>query len=173
MKSSGPDSKVQVFTMVIKEANEADKGILIGLIRDSFRDVAEKFGFTAQNCPKFVGFNAKERVDKDFKKGLRYFILEENNQICGCVALEEGAPDVCYLGRLSVLPRYRRKGYGQALVNHIFDQARTIASRRVEIGIISKDRKLKNWYRKFGFVQKGTNKFDHLPFIMAFMSVEL
>jgi len=159
--------------MVIKEANEADKGVLIGLIRDSFRDVAEKFGLTTQNCPKFVGFGAKERVDKDFEKGLRYYILEENDQACGCVALEKAGPDVCYLGRLSVLPRHRKKGYGEALVNHIFDQARTIGFRRVEIAIISKDKKLKNWYRKFGFVQKGTKKFDHLPFIVAFMSVEL
>jgi len=89
------------------------------------------------------------------------------------VALEEADPDVCYLGRLSVLPRHRRKGYGEALVNYIFDQAKTIGYRRVEIGIISKHRKLKNWYKKFGFVQKGTKKFDHLPFTVAFMYKKL
>ena len=159
--------------MVIKEANEADMGVLVTLIRSSFRDVGQRFELTIENCPKFVGFCAKERVKKDFEKGLRYYILEENDQACGCVALEKAGPDFCYLGRLAVLPGHRKKGYGKALVNHIFEQARALGSQRVEIGIISKDRKLKNWYRKFGFVQKGTRKFDHLPFIVAFMSVKL
>jgi N-acetylglutamate synthase-like GNAT family acetyltransferase len=159
--------------MIIRQANKADKGILVTLLRDSFRDVAEKFNFTVENCPKFVGFNAKERVDSDFEKGLRYFILEENGRACGCVALEKAGPDLCYLGRLAVLPKNRRNSYGKTLINHVFDQARKIGAQRVEIGMIAKDRKLKNWYKKFGFVQKGTKKFDHLPFTVAFMYREL
>jgi N-acetylglutamate synthase-like GNAT family acetyltransferase len=155
--------------MIIREANKADKGTLVALLRDSFRDVAEKFNFTVENCPKFAGFNVKERVDSDFEKGLRYFILEEKGRACGCVALEKAGPDLCYLGRLAVLPEYRNKGFGQAMVKHLFEQAKTIGYRRVEIGIISKHIKLKKWYKKFGFVQKSTKKFDHLPFIVAFM----
>jgi len=120
-----------------------------------------------------VGFNAKERVDSDFEKGLRYFILEEKGRACGCVALEKAGPDLYYLGRLAVLPKNRRNGYGKTLVNHVFDQARKIGAQRVEIGMIAKDRKLKNWYKKFGFVQKGTKKFDHLSFTVAFMYREL
>lgn len=159
--------------MTIRDANESDKSVLVALIRDSFRDVAEKFGLTAENCPKFPAFNAKERVESDFEKGLRYYILEENDKVCGCVALEKAGMDLCYLGRLSVLPEYRNKGFGEALVNHLLEQAGKIGFRRVEIGIISKHRKLRNWYKKFGFVQKGTKKFDHLPFTVAFMYREL
>ncbi len=159
--------------MIIRDANESDKSVLVVLIRESFRDVAEKFGLTAESCPKFPAFNAKERVESDFEKGLRYYILEENDKVCGCVALEEAGLDVCYLGRLSILPEYRNNGYGEVLVNHIFERAGKIGFRRLEIGIISKHRKLKNWYKKFGFVQKGTKKFDHLPFTVAFMYREL
>ena len=159
--------------MVIREANEADKGVLVALLRDSFRDVAEKFALTTENCPKFAGFNAKERVKSDFEKGLTYYLLEENDRACGCVALEKAGPDLCYLGRLAVLPEHRNKGFGEVLVKHLFEQAKKIGIRRVEIGIISKHRKLKNWYKKFGFVQKGTKKFNHLPFIVAFMYKEL
>ena len=151
--------------MKIRDAKQADKDILVTLIRDSFRDVAGKFALPA--------FNAKERVESDFEKGLKYYILEVNDRTCGCVALEKAGPDLCYLGRLAVLPEYRNKGFGQALVNHLFEQARKFGIRRVEIGIISKHRKLKNWYKKLGFVQKGTKKFDHLPFNVAFMYREL
>ncbi len=159
--------------MIIRGANETDKSVLEALIRDSFYDVAEKFALTAESCPKFPAFNAKERVASDFEKGLKFYILEENGLACGCVALEKAGPDLCYLGRLAVLPEHRNKGFGQALVNHLFEQARKIGVRRVEIGIISKHRKLKNWYRKFSFTQKSTKKFDHLPFTVAFMYREL
>ena len=48
--------------MVIRDATQADKEVIVALIRDSFRDVAEKFALTVENCPKFAGFNAHERV---------------------------------------------------------------------------------------------------------------
>ena len=159
--------------MIIRDAKKSDKEVLIALIRDSFRDVAEKFALTAENCPRFPAFNAKERVEGDFEKGLKYYIMEENGRACGCVALEKAGADLCYLGRLAVLPEYRSKGYGQTLVNHLFERARKFGVRRVEIGIISKHRKLKNWYKKLGFIEKGTKRFDHLPFNVAFMYKEL
>ena len=159
--------------MMIRNAKKADKDVLVALIQNSFRDVADKFALTAESCPKFPAFNAKERVEGDFEKGLKYYILEENKKACGCVALEKAGADLCYLGRLAVLPEHRNRGFGQALINHLFDQARKFGIRRVEIGIISKHRKLKNWYKKIGFIEKGTKKFDHLPFNVAFMYREL
>lgn len=159
--------------MIIRDAKKADKEALVTLIQNSFRDVAEKFALTVESCPKFPAFNAKERVEGDFEKGLKYYILEEDDRACGCVALEKASPDLCYLGRLAVLPEFRNKGFGQALVIHLFEQAQKLGIKWVEIGIISKHMKLKNWYKKFGFVQKGTEKFDHLPFNVAFMYREL
>jgi N-acetylglutamate synthase-like GNAT family acetyltransferase len=159
--------------MIIRQANEADIGVLVTLIRNSFRDVAEKFNLTVENCPKSPAFYTEERLEEDFKKGLIYFILEQDGQAYGCVAFEKAGPDFCYLGRLAVLPEHRRNGYGKALINHIFEQARKIGVQRVEIGMIAKDRKLKNWYKKLGFTNKGTKKLDHLPFIVAFMYKEL
>jgi N-acetylglutamate synthase-like GNAT family acetyltransferase len=159
--------------MIIRDANEADIDTLVSLLRNSFSDVAERFGLTIENCPKNLAFCTQERIKSDFERGLRYFILDKEGQPCGCVAIEKANSEVCYLQRLAVLPQYRRKGYGKALVNHIFDQAVKNSAKKVEIGIISEDTKLTNWYKKFGFVQKGTKKFDHLPFIVAFMSAEI
>ena len=159
--------------MIIRDANEADIDTLVTLLRSSFSDVAERFELTIENCPRFPAFNAKERIEGDFKKGLKFYILEENSRPCGCIAFEKAGSDVCYLERLAVLPEYRNKGFGKALVNHLFKQAGNIGIRRVEVGIISKHKKLKNWYKQFGFAQKAVKKFDHLPFIVAFMSAEI
>ncbi|MHC4537056.1 MAG: GNAT family N-acetyltransferase [Planctomycetota bacterium] len=159
--------------MIIRDANEADIETLVTLLRGSCRDVAERFELTIENCPKNLAFCTKERIKRDFNRGLRFYILEKDGRPCGCVAIEKASPDVCYLQRLAVLPEHRKKGYGKALVNHIFDQAGKNGAQKVEIGIISEDTKLKNWYMKFGFVQKATKKFDHLPFIVAFMSAQI
>ena len=159
--------------MIIRQANEADIDTLVTLLRSSFSDVAESFELTIENCPKNPAFCTKERITGDFDRGLIYYILENEGQPCGCVAIEKANPDVCYLERLAVLPRHRRKGYGKALVNHIFKLAVKKGAKKLEIGIIAEDKKLTNWYSKFGFVLKGTKKFDHLPFIVAFMSAEI
>ena len=159
--------------MFIREAKQSDMADLVNLLRDSFRDVAERFELTEENCPRFLAFCTNKRIESNLEKGVTYYILEKDGRPCGCVALERAKPDVCYLMRLAVLPKHRGKGYGKMLVRHIFDRARKTGTHRVEIAMISKDRKLKSWYKKLGFLQKSTKKFDHLPFTVAFMYREL
>ena len=159
--------------MIIRQANEDDICTLVNLLRSSFSDVAERFELTIENCPKNLAFCTKERIENDFERDLEYYILEKDGQPCGCVAIEKATPDVCYLERLAVLPQHRRKGCGEKLVKYIFEQAGKNGAKKLEIGIIAKDKKLTNWYSKFGFVLKGTKKFEHLPFIVAFMSAEI
>jgi len=159
--------------MTIRKAKKADIDVLVTLLRISFRDVAERFELTVENCPKFLAFCTNKRIESDFAKGVTYFILEMDGRPCGCVALERAKPDVCYLMRLAVLPGHRGKNYGKMLVHHIFGRARKTGIHRVEIAMISRDTKLKSWYKKLGFIQKGTKKYDHLPFTVAFMYKEL
>ena len=147
--------------------------MLVTLLRNSFRDVAERFEITEENNPGSLAFCTNERIESDLKKDLTYYLLEKDGRPCGCVALERAKPGVCYLMRLAVLPEHRSKGYGKMLVHHIFNQSRTTGARRVEIAMISKDRKLKKWYKRLGFIQKRTKKYDHLPFIVAFMYREI
>ncbi len=159
--------------MIIRDANETDIDVLVSILRESFRDVAERFELTVENCPKNLAFCTDQRIKGDVERGLSYHILEHDHEPCGCVALEKASPDVCYLERLAVLPEHRRKGCGKTLVEYLFDIAAGNGSQRVEIGIIAEDTKLRNWYGKFGFVLKGTKTFDHLPFVVAFMSAEI
>jgi len=161
------------FVMAIRQADKSDITLLADILRKSFANVAERFELTVENCPKNLAFCTEKRIEEDFARGLKYYIMDEDVQSCGCVALEKASSDICYLERLAVLPEYRRKSFGKSLVNHIFNKAIEIGIQRIEIGIISEDTELKNWYKKFGFIQKGTKKFDHLPFVVTFMSVEI
>jgi ribosomal protein S18 acetylase RimI-like enzyme len=153
----------------IREASARDVPLLAGLIRDSFRDVGERFELTPENCPTHPSFCDEEWVGAAMRKGVRFFLLEDDGMKCGCVALEKAGPEVCYLERLAVLPERRRKGHGERLVLHVLEEARMLEASRVEIGIISDQGELKDWYRELGFEEKGRKRFEHLPFEVTFM----
>jgi N-acetylglutamate synthase-like GNAT family acetyltransferase len=159
--------------MVIRAANSEDAGVLIDILRQSFATVAERFGLTQENCPKHIAFYTEARLQEDIHRGMQFYVLEESGHVCGCVALEPARPGVCYLGRLGVLPSHRSKGFGRMLVRHALTEAAKTGVTRVEIGIIAADSQLRDWYRQFGFEQTGTKEFPHLPFVVAFMAMEL
>jgi len=114
-----------------------------------------------------------QRIAEEIDRGVRYYLLEARQKVCGCVAVEHAKPDVAYLERLAVLPEHRSKGLGQALVRHVLAEARTLGARRIEIGIIAADTQLQGWYEQFGFERTGTKEFDHLPFVVGFLAKKL
>ncbi|MBW2636569.1 MAG: GNAT family N-acetyltransferase [Deltaproteobacteria bacterium] len=159
--------------MIIRKANSQDVSVLSGLIRDSFYDVAERFGITSENCPKHPSNCDDKWIEKDFERGVCYYILEHDGLFKGCVALEKGSPDLCYLERLSVLPEGQRGGVGRKLVEHAFSVAKTLRAKEISIGVIAGDKRLKGWYEKIGFVEEETKRYKHLPFLVTFMKYEL
>ena len=99
----------------IREANSDDISLLSGLIRQSYRDVADRFQLTPANCPKHPSNCTDEWIENDFARGVSYFILERRGIPAGCVAIESAESDLCYLERLAVLPPERKKGLGSQL----------------------------------------------------------
>lgn len=157
----------------IRNATPTDTALLATLIREAYQYVAEKFTLTPNNCPTHPSNCQPEWIEKSIDKGVEYFILENNSTPCGCVALEQAGPNVCYLERLAVLPQYQQKGYGETLVQHGFAEAVKRDTNRVEIAIIAQQTELKQWYEKLGFTETHTKTFDHLPFDVTFMFVDL
>jgi ribosomal protein S18 acetylase RimI-like enzyme len=157
----------------IRETNSADIPLLVRLIRDSYHDVAQRFGLTPENCPKHPSNCTDKWIEKDFDRGVTYYILESNNAPVGCIALEKTSSDVCYLERLAVLPEYRRNGFGKLLVDHVICQAKASGVKEISIGIIAEDIELKQWYQKIGFIKRDTKGFSHLPFMVTFMICKL
>jgi diamine N-acetyltransferase len=157
----------------IRNANNSDIPILVAIIRNSFHDIALRFNLTIDNCPKHPSNCTPQWIETGFQKGVRYFILESDAIPCGCVALEQVRPELCYLERLAVLPDYRRRGFGKALVDHAIFHASQSGAKRIEIGIIADHHELKDWYSRIGFVETGKATFKHLPFEVGFMAKTL
>jgi N-acetylglutamate synthase-like GNAT family acetyltransferase len=107
------------------------------------------------------------------EEGVAYFILEAEGHPCGCAALEQATPETCYLERLAVYPRQRRRGFGQALAAAVIREAELRGAQYLEIGIIAEQAELGEWYRKLGFLEHKTATFGHLPFTVRFMRLRL
>ncbi len=157
----------------IRTCTPEDIGILVKIIRNSLKDVAERFGLTQENAPRHPSNCTEDWIQKDMDRGVTYFVIEKENSPVGCVALELVNSKVCYLERLAVLPNQRRQGFGKALVNHVLSEAKLLGVQRVSIGIIADQTELKNWYKGMGFVEGETKDFPHLPFRVTFMSYEV
>ena len=157
----------------IRKCTSEDIDVLAETIRGSFRDVAARFGLTAENCPRHASNCTADWIEKDMDRGVTYFVLESEGGIAGSVALEQAKPGVCYLERLSVLPHQRRRGFGKALVAHVLSEARGFGCSRVGIGVIADQIELKDWYRRLGFVETENREFAHLPFLVTFMFYRL
>lgn len=166
MRSTDTDEQIKVASL-------DDVAILSGLIRISYRDVAQRFDLTPENCPKHPSNCADEWIRNDFDRGVAYYILEHNSLPAGCAALEIPDPDIGYLERLAVLPANRRKGFGRRLVDHVFHQATDSGIKKISIGIIAAQTDLTRWYRKIGFIEGDTKEFKHLPFLVTFMMYHL
>jgi len=158
------------MNFLIRRATKADIPIMAQIIRNAFYGVAVRFGLTEENCPKHPSNCKNEWIEEAFAKGIRYLLLESDGVPCGCAALEQAGPEVCYLERLAVLPARQHRGYGRALVDQAFAEAKLLGARQVDIGLIADQAELRTWYRKIGFVEQRTGRFPHLPFEVLFMS---
>ena len=156
-------------TVRIREAFGDESGTLAGIISAANRDVAIRFGLDADNCPKHPSFCTREWVTADLSRGERYFVLEDGGVPVACVAYETPNAEIAYLNRLSVLPEWRRRGYGEQLVAHVIALARAATIPAISIGVIDAHEDLQRWYRKQGFADGETKRFPHLPFAVKYM----
>ena len=159
--------------MRFREAETHDADALARLIAEANRDVAERFGLTADNCPKHTSQCTESWVRADLARGERYFIACDGPLPIGCVAYERATADLAYLNRLSVLPAWRRQGVGERLVRHVIDLARADAVATISIGVIGDHGELQRWYRKLGFIDGEIRTYSHLPFAVRYMSYPL
>jgi len=147
---------------------------LLFVIQVSFLTVAKELNLTKENTPTNPAFITIEKLLESIEKNVDFFIACENNKICGCVGIQQGKEkDEYYIERLAVLPEYRHKQYGKKLLDKAIEEIKKKKGKYISIGIIDENTQLKNWYLDYGFIEKGSRHFDHLPFTVCFMGIDL
>lgn len=146
----------------------------VEVIRKSFLTVAEEFGFTEENAPRFTAFaTTEERLKWQMEQEHRpMYVYYDAGKIIGYYSLAILEDYEYEMNNLCVLPSYRHKGIGEQLVKHAFDVARTLNCTKIHIGIVEENKVLQRWYETMGFVHTGTKKFDFFPFTCGYMQYE-
>lgn len=160
---------------MIKKVNEQDIAKCVEVIKESFITVADEFGFTAENSPRFTAFATTEDRLKWHLLGEHrpMYAYYEQEVIVGYYSLLLHDSKKCELNNLCVIPAYRHKGIGEKLLKHAFDIAKEQKCKTVNIGIVEENKVLRKWYEEFGFVHTGTEKFDFFPFTCGYMEKEI
>lgn len=145
------------------------------VIKESFLTVADEFGFTIENAPRFTAFaTTEQRLSwqlNNEKRPMYAFIVD--GSIVGYYSLALQENKECELNNLCVLPRFRHQGIGEKLLFHSFQTARDLGCLKMNIGIVEENQILKKWYESFGFKHIRTQKFDFFPFTCGYMELML
>lgn len=160
---------------MIREVQREEIPACVQVIRRSHQTVADEFGFTPENAPRYVAFATDEnRLLWQMEAQHRLMFLdEEDGVICGYYSLLMREGGECELGSLSVLPEYRHRGIGTALLKHSMDMARKQGCSILQLSIVEENTVLRKWYERNGAVHTGTEKFDFFPFTCGYMKVSL
>ena len=159
----------------IKRIVKDDIPACVRIIRKSFLTVAEEFGFTEENAPRFTGFAVtEERLNCQYEdKNRVMYAYFENSDIVGYYSLCLQENNECELNNLCVTPEYRHRGIGDKLLRHSFEAARKLGCKKMFVGIVEENTRLRKWYESFGIEHIGTEKFDFFPFTCGYMEKTL
>ena len=160
---------------MIKQITEKDIPECVKVIRESFSTVAQEFDITEENAPRFTAFaTTEQRLNWQLLGEKRLMsAFYEDEKIVGYYSLLQQENGECELNNLAVLPAYRHKGIGEALLRDAFKVAKEMNCTKMNIGIVEENQVLRKWYEDLGFTHTGTQKFDFFPFTCGYMEKEL
>lgn len=156
---------------VIRHASLEELSDCVEVIRSSFRTVAEEFGITEENAPRFTAFATDEgRLRYHFCVEKRpMYVCLFGGRIVGYYSMSVLNEDETELNNLAVLPEYRNRGIGEALVKDYILKTALIGRKRMKLSLVEENKVLLHWYESFGFTYTESKKYDFFPFTCAYM----
>ena len=92
----------------------------------------------------------------------RFWVLVDEAGVVGTVAVVPAGPGACEVKRLYLLPAYRGRGLGRALMERVFDWARTSGSRLVVAWSDARLVTSHGMYTRLGFTRFGERTCDDI-----------
>lgn len=112
----------------IKRVGENEIPECVSVIRKSFKTVADQFGFTQENAPRFTAFATTEgrllwQLNEEHRPMYAFF---NDGKIVGYYSLFLQENNECELNNVCVLPENRHQGIGEKLMEHAIGSARNL-----------------------------------------------
>jgi ribosomal protein S18 acetylase RimI-like enzyme len=133
-------------------AGEQDAGLLLSIVQAAFAEYRDRL-----EPPSGVHHETIETIRHKLETGYAS-LAYAHDQAAGCVFYQR-EDEYVYLGRLSVLPAYRRQGVGRALIEYVEAQAVALELPRVQLGVRLALPQLAAYYQALGYrvIEYGTH----------------
>lgn len=158
---------------MIQNVREQDLPACLEVIHAACGTVAEEFGLTAENCPTNGAFMPLSRLQRECAVAAGAYAYVKEGRILGFAMLCPQQEGAFKLEKLAVLPEARHRGIGRKLVARVCQEAQALGGKKLLIGIIEENARLRAWYESLGFVRLGTEHIPHLPFTVGHMERRL
>lgn len=144
------------------------------LLNKAFLTVAKTLDLTQENAPSNAAFISSQSILDSIKnKPINYYGLYQDKELVACYALEKKSDETYILERVAVTPSHRHQGLGRKILEDSLNRVKHLGAKKLKLGMINKNQKLKGWYIDFGYQVKTVKKFSHLPFDVAFMELNI
>ncbi|MBO4705541.1 MAG: GNAT family N-acetyltransferase [Spirochaetaceae bacterium] len=161
---------------MIKEIDKSNIAECVNVIRKSFQTVADEFGFTVENAPRFTAFATTEEwlfYQLEYEHRLMAAYFSDDGKIVGYYSLPFLENSECELNNLCVLPEFRHKKIGESLLADAVTRAKSKNCTKMKIGIVEENKVLRKWYEAHEFIHTHTQKYDFFPFTCGYMERDL
>jgi len=149
----------------IIEPNEYE--ICYKIINTCFTIVADELKITQANCPGHSAHLDYNSFLNKIKSTTMYGLFLP--ELVGCIGIEKKS-DVRYkIKYLSVDPKHQHKGYGKLLMDHM----ETVASNKLQLGMIYEHTVLFEWYCSLGYEVDKIATYKKNAFKVAYMEKRL
>ena len=130
--------------ITFRKATSSDIPMIVNVIHEAFTQYKDNL-----IPPSGAHKETLQTIEEKIKEGGAY-ISEYDTEIVGC-ALWKNNNDNLYIGRLAVLPKYRRLGIGGKLIEILEKEAVINGYRKVLIGVRLSMPTLLEYYKKKGY----------------------
>jgi len=141
------------MSVYLRDATVEDIPALVAVLHAGFEEYRGRL-----DPPSGVHNETAETIRK--KLNMDSAVVAENDgDVIGCVFYVHEA-SCLDLGRLAVLPQYRRQGVGRALVEYVENRARALQVTRVELGVRLALPRLQAYYEALGYrpIRRGAHE---------------
>lgn len=138
----------KLFAINLRKAEASDQKELSRQDLIYFSDKEENENFTVSNEEE------TEQIEEDEFRMKNSYMAELNNEVIGKIHIEY-SDDLAFIFGFGVLPEFRGKGYGRAVLKAALKLISEINIKQVELDVAAKNSRALNLYKSCGFDEKS------------------
>jgi len=156
------------MTTSIKPVTQQDLPQLQAISRETFRDTFDA-NTPAADMDQFLdeAYSEAQLTTELHTEGSYFYFIYQDQQLAGYLKLNIGAAqsepmgdDTLELGRIYILPAFKRQGLGKQLFDFALQQAKAAGKTTMWLGVWEHNEPAQKFYAKLGFTQFSEHIFQ-------------